>query len=276
MEVWIGTSGYSYADWVGAFYPRGTPSGKMLSYYSRQFPLVELNFSFYRLPTAAMLNRQADQTPAHFQFLVKVPQTISHDQNPADIEPFRQAVMVLKERGQLLGLLCQLPQSVHDKPPARRWLHRLAQELSDLDLAVEFRHRSWANPGVDEWLAEEKLDLVAVDAPKIPALYPSGWRQSGPRAYVRLHSRNAAKWYAGGGERYDYDYSDGELGEWVDAAAEHAAGTGRTLFLFNNCHGGHAAGNARRLQALLEQRAPQLHVVKAFASLAPVQKGLFT
>jgi uncharacterized protein YecE (DUF72 family) len=275
MNVWIGTSGYSYTDWVGDFYPAGSGSKQMLPYYSRQFPLVELNFTFYRLPTAAMLGRIAALTPEGFQFLVKLPQTISHEQNPADVEPFRRAVQILKNRGQLMGLLCQLPQSVHDKPPARRWLHYLSQHLGDLDLAVEFRHRSWANPGIEEWLAEEHLDLVSVDAPKIPALFPAGWKQSGPRVYVRLHSRNAGNWYEGGADRYDYNYSDEELGEWVGAALDASERTDRTLFLFNNCHGSHAARNARRMQGLFEHYAPQFHVVKAFAPAAPVQKTLF-
>jgi uncharacterized protein YecE (DUF72 family) len=275
MDIWIGTSGYSYTGWVGDFYARGTSSRQMLPYYARQFPLVELNFTFYRLPTAAMLARIGDLTPAGFQFLVKIPKTISHEQNAGDVEPFRRAVQILKNRGQLLGLLCQLPQSIHDKPPARRWLHHLSQHLGDLDLAVEFRHRSWANPGLEEWLEEENLDLVSVDAPKIPALFPAGWKQSGPRVYVRLHSRNAGNWYEGGADRYDYNYSDEELGEWVDAALDATARTDRTLFLFNNCHGSHAARNAQRMQALFVQRAPQFHVVKAFAPAAPVQKTLF-
>src|SRR5207245_659026 len=77
MYVWIGTSGYSYQDWVGDFYPNGTRPERMLPYYCRQFPLVELNFTFYKPPTRGMLLRLADKTQAGFQFLVKVPQAIS-------------------------------------------------------------------------------------------------------------------------------------------------------------------------------------------------------
>ena len=68
MNVWIGTSGYSYPDWVGEFYPTGLPSGKMLGWYSRFFPLVEINFTFYRVPTAAMLLHLAAQTQRDFSF----------------------------------------------------------------------------------------------------------------------------------------------------------------------------------------------------------------
>src|SRR5437588_3285795 len=100
MDVWIGTSGYSYADWVGGFYPAGTRPGQMLGYYARQFPLVELNFTFYRPPTPDMLARMAGQTPPGFQFLVKLPRSISHDRSPDDIDCFRKAALELDRRGQ--------------------------------------------------------------------------------------------------------------------------------------------------------------------------------
>ena len=83
MDLWIGTSGYSYPDWVGGFYPAGTRPDRMLAYYSRRFPLVELNFTFYRPPTPEMLAKLAAQTPDGFQFLVKLPQSISHERSPA-------------------------------------------------------------------------------------------------------------------------------------------------------------------------------------------------
>src|SRR5947209_7114000 len=103
MDIWIGTSGYSYPDWVGEFYPPGTRSNKMLAYYCRHFPLVELNFTFYRVPTATMLTRLANQTPPEFQFLVKLPQTISHEESRQDLPAFRAAVGALQARHQLAG-----------------------------------------------------------------------------------------------------------------------------------------------------------------------------
>jgi uncharacterized protein YecE (DUF72 family) len=281
MDIWIGTSGYSYRDWVGGFYPPGTRPERMLEHYARHFPLVELNFTFYRPPTPGILERLAQKTPAPFQFLVKLPQTISHEESARDLPGFRQAVEVLRKRHQLAGLLCQLPQSTHSTRRTCDWLAKLGRELSDLRLAVEFRHRSWARPGLPGWLAEHNLDLVAVDAPDIPALFPSGWTQSGPRVYVRLHSRNAGNWYKSDNERYDFDYSDSALNEWVDVLGTHEVlgDTERALFLFNNCHRSQAANNARRLHTLIEERAPQLHVVEPFAAgkaETPVQRSLFS
>jgi uncharacterized protein YecE (DUF72 family) len=274
LDIWIGTSGYSYPDWVGDFYPKGTKAAQMLSQYARSFPLVELNFTFYRTPTREMLQRQADKVPPGFSFVVKVPQTISHVQSPDDLPAFRQAVLGLRERGQLLGLLCQLPQSNHKEKKNLQWLQRLAASLGDLHLAVEFRHRTWADPEVAPWLAERGLDLVAVDVPNLPGLYPRGWVTSGPRAYVRLHSRDAANWYKGEKERYDYDYPDDALREWLEEARS-AAGIQQTLFLFNNCYRGQAAANARRMEALFAREAPGLNLVPPFAAAPPAQRSLF-
>src|SRR5437762_13897455 len=113
MDIWIGTSGYSYSSWVGDFYPSGTGSARMLPYYCRHFPLVELNYTFYRVPTPEMLRRQAEQSPAGFQFIVKVPQTISHEECPRELPSFRLSVEELRHNGKLLGLLHPLLLSIH-------------------------------------------------------------------------------------------------------------------------------------------------------------------
>jgi uncharacterized protein YecE (DUF72 family) len=277
MYVWIGTSGYSYLDWVGDFYPAGTRPERMLAYYCRHFPLVELNFTFYRPPSRSMLLRLACKTPAGFQFLVKLPQVISHDESALELPGFRHAVEGLAQRGQLAGLLCQLPQATHCTRRACDWITTLAKELGHLHLAVEFRHRSWNRPGLPSWLAEKGVDLVAVDAPDLPGLFPRGWTQSTSTAYVRLHSRNADRWYRSGEERYDYNFSDAELGEWIEELRSRAedGGTERALFLFNNCNRSQAAVNARRMQSLLGMQAPGIMQREPFAAPAPVQRTLF-
>src|SRR5262249_43519881 len=143
---------------------------------------------------------------------------------------------------------------------------------------VEFRHRSWAVPELPAWMAGQNLDLVAVDAPNLPGLFPTGWVQSGPRVYVRLHSRNAGNWYGSDKERYDYSYSHTQRGEWGGELRQHAAGgdTEEALFLFNNCHRSQAAVNARRLRQLLQQQAPDLEVVAPFTGAGPEQRSLFS
>jgi uncharacterized protein YecE (DUF72 family) len=179
------------------------------------------------------------------------------------------------EAGRLAGLLCQLPQSFHHGKQNLAWLARLARALEGLRPAVEFRHRSWARPEVVPWLSEQGLDLVAVDVPNLPGLYPRGWAQAAGRAYVRLHSRNAGNWYGGDKARYDYLYPDAELEEWVEAALANAGHTEEALFLFNNCHDGQAPRNARRLAELFALRAPHVEVVAPFGEVSPVQRSLF-
>ncbi len=265
MKVWVGTSGYSYADWVGPFYPAGLRPNQMLRYYAGHFPIVELNFTFYRCPSRAMLARLAEATPPGFPFVVKLPRSLSHEENASELAAFRDAVQELRGRGRLQGLLCQLPQSSHHDRRRMQWLDRLAGQLADYRLAVEFRHRSWHSPGVGDWLRQRGLDLVSVDVPDIAALYPRGLVQSGPRLYVRFHSRNAANWYLSDKDRYDYHYGDDALREWVGALAGAAGRAKEAVVFLNNCHGAQAAENARRLRQLLIEGAPGLEIVDPVA-----------
>ncbi len=255
MQLWIGTSGYSYADWVGDFYPRGTRPERMLAYYCRFFPLVELNFTFYRLPTAPQLTHIAERTPERFQFLVKLPRSISHERAAREIPAFREALQSLRDRKQLMGLLCQLPQSFHHGKDETAWLERVRRELPDDPLAVEFRHRSWFRADVPEWLEKQRLELVGVDVPDIDALYPRGLVRSGPRVYVRLHSRAANNWYTGDKDRYDYDYGDDVLAWWGQQLRDARPAPTQAMLLFNNCHRAQAVQNAQRMRDILDEMA---------------------
>jgi uncharacterized protein YecE (DUF72 family) len=243
----------------------------MLSWYIQQFPLVELNYTYYRLPTAAQLTKLAAQTPDGFQFLVKLPATLTHKRQPNDLPLFRKAVEPLHERGQLLGLLGQFPQSWHHGKEAKTWLATLSDNFGDLHLAIEFRHRSWFRDDVPLWLREHHLDLVSVDVPDLPGLYPRGLVQSGERVYIRFHSRNAENWYRSGAERYDYDYSDDEMQEWIDAL-ERLPSIATLLLLFNNCRDAHAVRNAQRMRELLLSRMQRQRVVEPPAA---AQRSLF-
>lgn len=277
MHLWLGTSGYSYPDWVGPFYPPGTRGNRMLAYYSRVFPLVELNFTFYRPPTGQMLTRLAEGTPDGFQFLVKLPRLLSHERQHTELAPFRIAVEALAQRGRLSGLLCQLPQAAHFDRASLEWLDVLARELAGQRVAVEFRHRSWQRPEVPHWLEERGLELVSVDVPDLPALYPRGLVRAGDRIYVRFHSRNAANWYLSDKDRYDFDYSDAMLTEWITNLRGAAGQAKHALLLFNNCHRSQAAANAQRMRELLERLAPELPLIAPFAQHCdePRQRTLF-
>jgi uncharacterized protein YecE (DUF72 family) len=274
VRYWVGTSGYSYPDWVGPFYPPGTRGTKMLDFYSSVFPLVELNFSYYRLPTPEMLARLAEQTPAGFQFLVKLTKTISHQENPADIPAFRAAALEMRQRDRLLGILCQMPQSAHQSKKRWRWLESLFDQFSGLGLAVEFRHCSWSEPVVAERLGKAQVDLVSVDVPNLPDLYPRGLVQSTERAYIRLHSRKAENWYGSDQERYDYNYSREEMTEWISSLTLAESKVRQAYVLFNNCHHSQAAANAKQFRDLLRTIPKGAELVEPPVSL-PRQRTLF-
>jgi uncharacterized protein YecE (DUF72 family) len=270
MQVWIGTSGYSYLDWVGPFYPNGTRPNRMLAHYVREFPLVELNFTYYKAPTPGMLVRLAEKVPKGFQFLVKLPMTLSHEESHRDLLGFRQAVEAMAQHGCVAGLLCQLPQATHNLAGHRKWVERLGGELGSFHLAVEFRHHSWFKPDVNIWLASLGLDLVSVDVPDIPSLYPRGLVHSTDRIYIRLHSREKDNWYAENKDRYDYFYEDADIEQWIEALAR-VSGVARTAFvLFNNCMRSQAAENARRMKQLMKKLVPEMDVLSPFAETPPL------
>jgi uncharacterized protein YecE (DUF72 family) len=275
MDVWIGTSGYSFPNWVGGFYPPGTRGHALLHFYARHFPVVELNFTFYRCPTPQMLARLARQTPAAFRFAVKVPRSISHEGRWEDMTQFRAAIDVLAAANRLAEAVCQLPQSVHNDAAHRHFLERMGLRLAGLPVGVEFRHVSWTKPNVVDWLRKHHLDLIAVDVPDLPALYPRGPVWSGTRFFARLHSRNAANWYAGGSNRYDFDYPDDLLQEWVAGLRLASATCDVAYLMFNNCKTTQAVGNAKRMGELLRAEAPDLRVVPPFPPDPPSQPTLF-
>jgi uncharacterized protein YecE (DUF72 family) len=158
-----GTSGYSYKEWVGPFYPEKTPASAMLRYYAERFPTVEINNTFYRMPDTTLLERWASEVPAGFAFTLKAPQRITHMRRlkgvAPDVAEFTRRAAVLGDR---LGiLLFQLP------PTLRKDLPRLHDLLGALPpgrrVAVEFRHESWQDDEVYAALRARGAALCVVD-----------------------------------------------------------------------------------------------------------------
>lgn len=275
MDVWIGTSGYSYIEWIGDFYPPGTSTAKMLRFYARHFPLVEFNSSFYRVPNPDSLARLADGAPRGFQFVLKGHQSLTHDQVLDQAPAMRLALEALAERGRLTGLLLQWPQRFHHGPAALAWLEQVTVAFAGLPVFVEFRHGSWAKPEVATWLSLRHLHHVSVDVPNLPGLFPAGLRVSSRTAYIRLHSRRAEHWHADDGERYDYQYSDAELHTWLEELERKSESLDAAYFLFNNCHQTQAPPNALRLMQLVERFGRPFHLVEPFRHTATRQGWLF-
>ena len=253
----VGTSGYSFADWVGPFYPPGTRSGEFLPYYARHFGAVEVNTTYYRMPSAALLERMERKTPPGFRFLVKLHQSMTHEltRDTAIYSEFRAALAPLRAADKFDGLLAQFPWGFKRTPAALDHLGALRDLLPGDPLFVEFRHDSWNTPDLAPWLKQRALGYCAVDEPALPGLMPPVTHLTADDAYVRFHGRNEATWWGrSGGDRYDYNYAESELREWVKKIGDLATQARRTYLFFNNCHAGQAARNAKLMQELLRQQ----------------------
>lgn len=265
-KIHVGTSGFDYPGWVGPFYPPGTRRKGMLSFYSRQFDTLELNFTFYGIPGPESLARMVRETPPSLGFFVKAHRGITHRREPRKyLSPFLRYLEPARESGRLRGVLLQFPQSFHNTPANREYLRWVARSLAPLPLVLEIRHDCWLGDGLFRLLREWGIAFCCVDEPRLPGLVPPLGIVTAGMAYLRLHSRNGRNWYSGG-SRYDYDYSREELLQWADKLRALSRVTTSVYVFFNNCHGAQAARNALLLKELLQQR-PLPHPLPAQGSL---------
>jgi uncharacterized protein YecE (DUF72 family) len=197
MQYFVGTSGYSYKEWKGKFYPADLSTAKMLLFYAQHFSTVESNGTFYRMPTADQLKAQAAQTPDTFRFALKAPQILTH---------FKRLKNVGKEMGQFVkaasALKSQLgPILFQLSPNFKKDLPRLEKFLTlkrgPLRLAFEFRHPSWLDEETFACLREQNCALCVADTEDGP---PARLEATSDWGYVRLR-RN--------------QYSTKQLADWV-------------------------------------------------------------
>ena len=202
MNLYVGTSGYSYKEWKGTFYPKKLPAKRMLSFYGEHFRTVEINYTFRRLPTASILDAWAAAVPADFQFVLKAPELITHRKRLKDVDDalagFLEVAGKLKER--LGPLLFQLaPTFKKDTPRLRAFLTLLPPERR---VAFEFRHASWLDDEVFGLLRHHRATLCIADADdglEVPVVATAAW------GCLRLR-------------RPDYD--DAALKRWVKQVRE--------------------------------------------------------
>lgn len=281
--IFVGTSGYSFRDWVGPFYPEGTRSEEMLSRYARVFPAVEINATYYRLPSVGTFRSMVERTPPGFRFVVKLTGSLTHGgtagregetertgsrlPGPAPqpissraedlsegCRAFLAAISPLEEEERLDGILAQFPYRFREGRTERERIAELRRHLGKRRLFVEFRHRSWARESTFRFLEDLGVGFCIVDEPALPGLFPRLVRQTTDIAYFRFHGRNAERWWDGDSStRYDYLYDEAELREWAAKIHDTAARTRQTFVFFNNCHGGSAPRNAEQMQAILGQ-----------------------
>jgi uncharacterized protein YecE (DUF72 family) len=168
-RVLVGTSGYNYPEWRGTFYPEKFSTAKMLAYYAERFPTVEINYTFYRMPTEKLLAGWAAGTPEKFSFTLKAPRRITHD---AKLQRCEELVEAFCTTARTLGpklatLLFQLPPNFKkDVAVLRAFLAVLPEGTR---AAFEFRHASWFDPDVFEALRARRLALCVADSEKLHA-----------------------------------------------------------------------------------------------------------
>jgi uncharacterized protein YecE (DUF72 family) len=178
MNLYVGTSGYSYKEWKGTFYPPKLPAKQMLAFYSEHFRTVEINYTFRRMPTESVLDNWASAVPADFQFVLKAPEAITHRKRLKDAEEllagFLDVASRLKER--LGPLLFQLPPTF--KKDASRLRAFLALLPFERRVAFEFRHPSWFDDEVFGLLREHRAALCSADAEDdlaVPVVATTDW-----------------------------------------------------------------------------------------------------
>jgi uncharacterized protein YecE (DUF72 family) len=265
--ILIGTSGWSYTDWVGAFYPSGMDPGEFLGYYADRFPVVEVDSTFYRAPTPAMVRGWRTRTPEGFRFVPKVPRVITHEKQLRDcqeeVEGFVSAIEPLGEK--LLVALLQMGYF------NRSAFGSLGEFLTTLDaflsewphtrvpLAVEIRNPRWVTEGLLDVLRSYRAALALTEQkwmPRPAELLDRFDPVTGPLAFLRLlGDREAIEKLTQTWDHIVVDRS-AELSETagvIDALARRVP----TVVFINNHYAGYAIETARQLRELLDLPEPE-------------------
>lgn len=284
-RVRVGTSGWSYptgnGTWNGVFYPaagqRPRGSGKFdeLKFYAEHFDTVEINSTFYRIPSVSTAQSWARRTPKDFDFSLKLYQKFTHpdmfheatgadpyDLGKADVDAFRTAIDPLASAGKLGALLAQFPASFKNDENSRGYLAWLLGQFRDYELAVELRHRSWSDDPAPalQLLGAFGAAWTQIDEPK----FKLSIRQNlDPNVktfyYLRLHGRNAAQWWRHdkSEDRYNYLYTAKELEPFADAVREATRKEVKKAYLYANNHfSAKSVANAAILKHQLGQDLP--------------------
>ena len=304
-NVLIGTSGWSYpageGTWNGIFYPvagkRPRGSGKFdeLRFYAEHFNTVEVNSSFYRIPSVKTTKSWTDRTPKDFEFSLKLFQKFTHpemfhkatgadpaDLNQKDVDEFRAAMDPIASAGKLGALLAQFPASFKNEPNTRGYLEWLLERFAEYDLAVELRHKSWSDDPRDtlQLLGEHGAAWAQIDEPKFRlSIRQNLLPNVRTFYYLRLHGRNAAQWWSHekSEDRYNYFYSAKELEPIVEAAKEASREVKKAYLYANNHFSAKSVANAAILKHQLGQDVPGEYpeeMVKEYPDLKRIVKIL--
>ncbi len=253
--IYLGTSGFSYSDWVGNFYPVGMPKREWLTYYTHEFNACEVNSTFYAIPKPSTLKVMAEKTGEGFLFSFKANQEMTHrrEDNTSIFKAFRQVLEPVIAAGKLGCILAQFPYSFRFNRHNWDYLGLFGERLGELPVVVEFRNAQWLRSEVFDWLRHHNFGFCCVDEPQLPNLLPPLAEVTSKIGYVRFHGRNRAKWWQHeqAYERYDYSYTPQELSEWLPKIQELDRVAEKTFIFANNHWRGQAVSTIRQLRVML-------------------------
>lgn len=239
MKYYLGTSGWSYPDWRGKFYPEDLAQKNWLPFYAQHFQTVEVNMTFYRFPKPETLKIWLEKTPPQFTFTLKANRQITHRKKCREVKSdVNYFTMLADSLGTRLGcILFQLPPSItYDLDLLRDFLSTLSPSHKNV---LEFRHPSWHRDDVFNLLRTFKAIFCVVSSPDLPDTVV----ETAETSYFRFHGR--VGWYK-------YNYSDEELSRWAGAIKQTQA---RECYIyFNNDYKAYAVSNALKLASLLQEK----------------------
>jgi uncharacterized protein YecE (DUF72 family) len=259
----IGTSGFSFPDWKGPVYPIGIRDKDMLPFYEKElgFNALEVNFTYYTLPSQKSFMAMAQKTSKEFEFVVKSFKGMTHEirdqetgtivNNQEIFKNFKYSLDPLIAEGKLSCVLGQFPYGFFPNRENLNYLERFKNEMADIPLVFEFRNQMWLKEQTFQFLEKNKIGFCIVDEPKLPKLMPYLPRTTSEIGYFRFHGRNPNWFNVPIKVRYDYLYSEAELKEFIPDVQQIFQKTAKTLIFFNNCYSGSAAKNAAQMAKLL-------------------------
>lgn len=235
----------------------------MLSFYENElgFRALEINFTYYTLPSQKSFEAMSKKTSKEFEFVVKSFKGMTHEirdketgamvDNQETFKKFRYSLLPLIEDGKLACVLAQFPFGFFPNRENFTYLERFKAEMSDIPLVYEFRNQAWLKEQTFQFLERNGIGFCIVDEPKLQKLMPYLSRATSEIGYFRFHGRNPNWFNVPISVRYDYLYKDGELKEFIPDIKDISQRTAKTLVFFNNCYAGSAAKNAVQMARLL-------------------------
>lgn len=253
-NIYIGTSGFSFTDWVGEVYPKDIKAHEMLNFYEENlgFKTLEINYTYYTLPSKRTMDSFYKRTSREFTFVVKAYKGLTHERDESmekTIGIFKDGIYPLNEK--LKGVLFQFPYNFYPTEENIKFLESLRHAFGEFNIVVEFRNVKWLKERYIEILRKEGLNLCIVDEPKIKGLMPFYPVLTSNIGYFRFHGRNERWFNVPSTVRYDYLYTDEELKSFIPPIKNIAKNALYTFVYFNNCHLGKAVKNALRLKEML-------------------------